>query len=79
MSQRLENHKRHCAPDNQQRLAVPGRLEEAVLFGVPEIASRPRASVRVRGQLQPRQQPHRRHGGRRRARPVVQHFAVPVR
>lgn len=70
VSRRLER-KRDTAPDNQQRLAVGGRLEEAVLCGVRQMAIGPRTGVCLRGQLQPKQQPHRRHCGRRRAGPVV--------
>lgn len=68
MPRRLER-KRDGAPDNQQQFAVGGRLEEAVLPDVRQVAPGPRAGVRVLGQLQPRQQPYR--GGRRGARLVV--------
>jgi len=40
---------RHDAPDHQQRLAVAGRLEEALLSCVRQMASGPSAGVRVRG------------------------------
>lgn len=76
MSQRLES-ERDGAPDHQQRPAVGGRLEEAVLSDVRQVAAGSRAGVRLRGQLQPPQQPHLER--RRRTRVVVQHLAIAVR
>lgn len=70
VSRRLER-ERDGVPDNQQRFAVRGRLEETLLYVVRQMASGPRTGVRVRGQLQPEQQPDRGHGCRRRSRPVV--------
>lgn len=63
MSRWLEG-ERDGAPDNQQRLAVRGRLEKALLPFIRQMAAGPRSGVRVRGQLQPRQQPDRGHGRR---------------